>query len=499
MAVEPSIPFVTLGADFGQPSLSPPRLPREVHSGEVKSLDDPYQSGPFSEAFVATAIVEVPSVPPKPGFLSWAVTLWRVRVWLRSGLAALIAAPPGARGPRGISELAQDVAANLQEGMSRWWERQSPLSIVRLALLLMLIGALNVLFRVQEPAALGRSLLVVETELAALQRDFDRREAEAAMKAQVGGLGRVPFFFETSVRQRSRRPTAVSQTVWVDPLSVVSLERLGQIDAHTQADAAVAVYALDTKALASSLSWRLSRIAAIENGSTPSLEKIALFWGAVGEQDVELEQQVVELRRQSVEAQRALASAQRAESRKQAVLGQEAAALANELSTASAAADARYQEAARRVESRRDIAPMASAPSEGKVAVARVTVAYDAQRASFDVPVRLDVLSVPVTPLAGVRLEATRAAASWDLLANQSPEAAAATVASRIPWYVRPRSVLGLEVRGIDLLKALSCILFALVSVVSWSLLPAATRRQWSAKAAGLAARLRAEKPSSGS
>jgi len=390
----------------------------------------------------------------------------------------------------------------LRDEIATWWRRKNKLAMLQSALYLLSLASLMVLIWAQGTADSGRVLTRAEAELSATRKNFNRQEAEHAMLSQADALGTVSLAFEYTFRDKTGLPKKSSQTLSVRPLAAVTLDTLGQLAAHAQPDSALTVHVLDAKAFASSLSWRLVRTG---RSGAPTLAAVELFWADLDPQAVDRELQVAALHSQSIAAHKTLrdskrklsylvAGPRRLNSSKAQIPrattfnrqarsrprpgARQAGALFAERKKASAEAQARYEEAAKSAESLREIA---TASGSANVAAARVTVHYGTEQISFDLPVAVRAERVPVTPLAGVSLDATRSTGLWDTLRDQTPEAAHALVTTHIPWHARPIAMLGVEAHGMRLLQLLPCALLALLGLVSLRMLRPGTRRDGSA------------------
>jgi serine/threonine protein kinase len=439
---------------------------KEEKAAESEGAQNLIEAKPVSTTSSPSALPDVPVMPEPTSSPSGEH---------KRAITALVVASQ-ARAWRTLARL-KDAAQPTLESAARSLRAQSKLSMVRGGLGLLLLASFTILIRAQASSEHDRTLLRAQAELAALREGFDRKQAERALKAQADALGRAPFVLETKVRQkrgRAMRATTASQTAWVSPLSEVTLQSLQQIDKYAQPGSAVTVHVLDAEALASSLSWRLSRTG---QGTAPTLKSVELYWADVSQQDLDLEREVLALHEQSVQAQKALGARRVARSRRPVRGG--AARLLNERKEASAAALARYEEAAQRAESQREAT---AAPRIPGVAVARVTVAYEADDISLDVPVPVMARSVTVTPLLGVELTATRATGSWDTLKHQSADAAAVILTRHIPWHAQPLTILGTQVRRIELLRIVPGLLLALIGILSFQMLSIEARGRLSAR-----------------
>ncbi|MFT3925496.1 MAG: hypothetical protein QM778_23355 [Myxococcales bacterium] len=308
-------------------------------------------------------------------------------------------------------------------------------------------------------------------EVTAFQAGFDRPAVEQLLRDYAQGQGMLPLDTVSAKAAFDGKSLGVAAgTQPIRPLTVVSIATLSDAQLHGRPESSLRIGVPDVSALGAALSWRLNEH---KPEAVPSLKAVTLSTAAVSESDVALELEVAALQKERAAAEAAVAAAaQRLQAetdlfdarRKRglawkiivkSIEARDAAKVVLDEKTAALADVAgRYEAAVKRALAPREKTPLTEVP---QVALARVDL--EGSAGSFEIPVRLEIRTVPVPPLRQADFAETTQAGLWDKVKGLDPQQAVSAVRDEFNWHNRYVEVAGIRLGGMTLLQILPCLL----------------------------------------
>lgn len=316
-------------------------------------------------------------------------------------------------------------------------------------------------------------------ELTAFQQAFKQAELEKSLLDYARAQGVV----QPALVQRAITGTQVpkvqlsAKAAPILPFAEIHLRTLTEVVEHAQPGSTLDIGSLTPAPLATSIAWRLARIAPAPPHY--ELQSIAIEPAQYTPADIELEAQVERSRVETLAAERAAAEADRKlnnseevfEARRKRRLPwkillkfdearKEARATLGERQKALTETRTRYEDEVKRAEATAAKAPSFTGPLPSKYALAQVTLTGAAgAETKLRVPVALEIRKAKLPQIGGTTFTATREAGLWDTAKDQTAEQAIDLTRSKFTWHYRYFEVGGIRIGGMTLLQALPCIL----------------------------------------
>jgi hypothetical protein len=322
-------------------------------------------------------------------------------------------------------------------------------------------------------------------ELESFRASFVRSKAEAALQQQADGRGEFSYEHvqEVASAKRGAKLKLGEDLNAPRALTFVRLSTLAEAHSYAEVGASLPVGIADDGELGLALAWRMARSAP---SGTFTLRGFELVAAEVTEEDVVRDLRVNALRAESAaadaafeEATRRLELAERRVEKRQkrhahslgefVAMRDGARAAFESKRHAHEAALARYESAASEATRAYKRSNVTHLP---KAALARVTLerkaaGHEPAFETFEIPVRLTHRRVSVPVLRGAEFNALRAAGLWDELSGLDAEHAAETIQSHFNWHLRSVQLLGVNLSGRKVLQLLPCALVALLALLA--------------------------------
>lgn len=319
-----------------------------------------------------------------------------------------------------------------------------------------LLGASAIVAAVGFPAGRDAALTDVEQELRRFTEVFDQASLERTLLEMAQVQGKTTVKEVVGLLEATALPevTVSDPNAAVAPLAALELSTLGAVHRHSKPDSSLDIAAVDPKELATALSWRLARFG---EDKPVEVESITLLRAKVSEAQAEREAQthaarekkLATLREHAAAAKKAEAADELYRARIKWKAHWKMISRANEKRQEAAAEEARlrkqlnedseaYQALSKQALSFKRGGDGDATPGLG---VARVVLTAGGEKTTLDIPQRLRVRTVPVSPLSASSFPVTHDAGLWPELEGLSPRAALEALQGRFSWH---RSTVGL-------------------------------------------------------